>query len=259
VGSRKIREILLKQLSQKPENEIAQLFYRTFIEPSKPDNMMELMEYPVAIGKAKPTLTTLIKHNGQLQFENINWTLRWKYFDKKSREEKDGRPLLNSRCENVFWQHEELIYSKRCIIPVDGYWEFYHFNGKTFPFFIYPKHGGLFYLGGIWNEYFDKSTGELTKSFSIITTPPNEVTAKLHNNPKAYDGARMLLILDEQDANKYLDDSLSKNDIEKSFFTPYDASKIKFHSTVRFLKKEFKSYLASAKVQDPFDYPELVA
>jgi len=259
VGTRKVREVLLERLQKNPEDEIGQLFYNTFIDPPKPENSLQLMEHGVAIGKAKPMLTTLINSDDGFVFKNMKWTLNWSYWDSKSKMNIDGRPLLNSRSENVFWQHKDLIFAKRCIIPVDGYWEFYHYKGNTFPYFIYPEHGGLFYLGGIWNEFLDSATGEKTHGFSIITTPPNELTAKLHNNPKAHDGSRMLLILNEQNVTNYLESTLSQNEITKKYLSPYPASKMKFHPTVRFLKKEFESYISSNKVQEPFDYPELVA
>ncbi|MDA3894373.1 MAG: SOS response-associated peptidase family protein [Salinivirgaceae bacterium] len=259
VGTRKIREVLLQQLQKNPQDEIPQLFYKTFIDPPKPENGLELMEHPVAVGKAKPVITTLAKYKGEYKFTNRAWTLNWNFWDSKTKQEKAGRPLLNSRSENVFWQHKDLIYSKRCIIPVDGYWEFFHFKGQTYPYFIYPEHGGLFYLGGIWNEYVDKTTGEVIEGFSIITTPPNALTSKLHNNPKAHDGSRMLLIVDENQIHKFLDESLSKTEISKQFFKPYAAEKMKYHSTIRFLKKEFADYVNSGKVQESFEYPELVA
>jgi putative SOS response-associated peptidase YedK len=258
VGSRKVREVMLKKLEKNPQDEIAQLFYNTFIEPPKLENKQQLMEYPVAIGKAKPILTALLKTNEGLAFENLTWTLNWNYWDTKLKVEKKGMPLLISRCENVFWQHNDLIFTKRCIIPVDGYWEFYHFNGSTYPYFIYPANGELFYLGGIYNEYADAKTGDITSGFSIISTPPNEVTAKLHNNPKAPNGARMLLILGYEDAISYLDANLNKYEIENNFFKVYEASKMKIHPTLSFLKKENLAFIASEKVQEPFVYPELV-
>jgi putative SOS response-associated peptidase YedK len=258
VGSKKVREVLLKQKQQNPEDEIPQLFYNTFIEPKEPNNKIELKEHFVAIGKAKPQLTALIKEQGRLKFKNLKWTLHWNYFDSKTRQTKEGRPLLNSTCENVFWQHKDLIYSNRCVIPIDGYWEFYHFNGQTYPYFIKPTGDGLFYLGGIWNAYVDKQTGEISDTFSVISTPPNRIAEKLHNNPKAPNGPRMLLILDYEQIGDYLDESLKKEALQNNFLKPYSTEKMKFHPTIRFLKKEYLEYIASERVQEPFAYPELV-
>ena len=57
VGTKKVREEMEKRFKAAGANdEIAQLFYKAFIE--KPNN--EFKEFYVAIGKGKPTLTTLI-------------------------------------------------------------------------------------------------------------------------------------------------------------------------------------------------------
>ena len=58
-------------------------------------------------------------------------------------------------------------------------------------------------LGAIKDSWIDKSTGEVIDSFSIVTTPGNELLSSIHNNPKL-DGPRMPLILNESDTNKWL-------------------------------------------------------
>lgn len=259
VGSKKVREQILKHLQQNPEDEIAQLFYKTFIEPNKPIENIQLQEHFIAIGKGKPNLTVLVKEHGILKFKNMEWTLRWTYFDRKTQQNKEGRPLLNSTCEKVFWQHKDLIYKQRCVIPIDGYWEFFHQGGQTYPHFIYPSNNGLFYAGGIWNSYVDKTTGEIFENFSIITTPPNSLTHKLHNNPKAPNGSRMLLLMNYNQIIDYLDESLRKDDLKNEFFKAFPEKQMNYHPTVRFLKKEFQDYLFSPKVQEPFRYDELIA
>ncbi|MGE4287344.1 MAG: SOS response-associated peptidase family protein [Salinivirgaceae bacterium] len=259
VGSKKVRESILKHFQQDPNDEISQLFYTSFVAPDNPNSTHELQEYFVAVGKSKPMLTALVKEHGVLSFKNIQWTLQWTYFDKKSQQIKEGRPLLNSSCEKVFWQHKDLIYTQRCIIPIDGYWEFFHFNGTTFPHFIYPANKDLFYIGGIWNTYSDKQTGEITDTLSILTTPPNKIARKLHNNPKAPNGSRMLLILDYQQIHHFLDESLNSHELRTHFFKPYPDEKMLYHPTIQFLKKENREWQASIKVQEPFNYTELIA
>ncbi|OFX89091.1 MAG: hypothetical protein A2W99_02180 [Bacteroidetes bacterium GWF2_33_16] len=257
VGTKKVREAMKKQFQENPEDEIAQLYYEAFIaQENNPHITMQ--EHWVAIGKSEPKITCAVKENEKLQLKNMKWTLDWAYRDSKTRETKKGRSLLNSTCEKVFWQHKGLIYSKRCIIPVDGYFEFYHFKGKTYPHFIYPVDKGIFYLGGIWNSMVNTKTGEITDSFSIITTPPNEITQKLHNNPDSPNGPRMLLIVDKSEANKFLNPEISAHEI-KTFFNPYDAKNILYHPTIPFLRKEFAEQANTEKVQQPHYYPELDA
>lgn len=259
VGTRKVREYFLEQSGKAVENEIAQLFYRTFIEPGKPQGKLDFNALPVAIGKAKPELSAIVNNNGMLAFKNLQWTLRWTYKDYKTGEVKEGRPLLNSTCEKVFWQHRQLIYTNRCVIPIDGYWEFYHQNGKSYPHFIYPKNEPIFYAGGIYNEFADTKTGEITECFSIITTPPNTVTKKLHNNPKAPNGPRMLLLLLPSDVKTYLDQNLTKDELKNQFFTPFNADEMAYHPTLSFLKKANSHLIHSPKIQEAFYYDGLAS
>ena len=253
VGTKKVRKEMEKRFKAGSQDEIAQLFYESFIA----NNSMEFKEYYVAIGKGKPTLTALIKETGKLQFKNMQWTLPYSYHDAKT-DSTITRELLNSTCEKVFYQHKELIFTHRCIVPIDGYFEYYHFNGEIFPYFIYPAGGGLFYAGGIWERKLDRETGEVAESFSIITTPPNPLTAKIHNNPKATSGSRMLLLLQQDTALDYLNEKLSTSDIKK-FFNPFEEKAMKAHTVVRFQRKEFAQYINSPKVRENCEYPELAA
>lgn len=253
VGTKKVREEMIRRYKEGPQDEIAQLFYETFIV----NNNMDYKEQYVAIGKGKPVLTTLIKESGKMQFRNMQWTLPYSYQDSKTNSIVK-RELLNSTCERLFFQHKELIFKQRCIVPIDGYFEYYHLNGETYPYYIYPKEGGLFYAGGIWGRKVDEGTGEIWESFSIITTSPNPMVARIHNNPKAPNGSRMLLLVPEDKTKSYLDENLQTKEI-KEFFTPFDADKMNAHPVIRFQRKEFAQFVNTPKVLERCEYPELVA
>jgi putative SOS response-associated peptidase YedK len=53
--------------------------------------------------------------------------------------------------------------------------------------------GDLFALGGKWDHWRDKETGNGFESFSIVTTDPNEILEPFHNRcpliiePKDYE------------------------------------------------------------------------
>lgn len=250
VGTKKVREEMKKRFESGPQDEIAQLFYESFIVGNQ-----EFKENYVNVGKGKPTLTTLIKDNGELEFQNAQWTLPYSYFDNKT-QTSITRELINSTCERVFFQHKDIIYSKRCLVPIDGYFEFYHHGSETYPYYIYSSKS-LFYAGGIWNKEIN-NLGESINTLSIITTPPNAMVAKIHNNPKAPNGSRMLLLIPENKTLDYLNEKLTKSEIEK-FFQPYPQADMQAHPVMRFLKKENYQYLNSEKVLEEFNYPELVA
>ena len=252
VGTKNVREALLKKKNEKPDDEIAQLFYRTFVENQ---GNIEFKEHFVAIGKAKPLISVIVNSEKQLSFRNIEWGLKWSYSDNKTGKEY-SRELLNSTAERVFFQHRDVIYRNRCIIPIDGYFEYFHHEGETYPFFIFPAKNELFYAGGIWDRKLNETTGEVSETFSIITTPPNELAGKLHNNPKAPNGSRMLLLIPEEKAGTYLDANLDINQV-KELLKPFPANEMKTHPVMRFQRKENLTYTNTEKVRDPLNYPEL--
>lgn len=94
---------------------------------------------------------------------------------------------------------------KRCLVIVDGFYEWQWLDPKGK---IKQKHKiilpdfSLFALGGLWSEWANKETGELIKSYTIVTTPANEFMSKIHNSKK-----RMPLILTRQNEREWLENS----------------------------------------------------
>jgi putative SOS response-associated peptidase YedK len=254
VGTKNVREELLRRKKEKPMDEIAQLFYRTFVENP---GITDFREHYVAIGKAKPELSVIVSEPGGKQFRNLRWGLDWSYNDRKTGKQY-SRELLNSTAERVFFQHRDLIYRKRCLIPIDGYFEYFHHGGETFPFFIRPADEGIFYAGGIWDSSVNRETGEVSETFSIITTSTNELAKKLHNNPKAPNGPRMLLLIPEEKAGTFLDAKLDSPAI-RELLKPFPAEHMKAHPVIRFQRKENLDYLNSEKVREPVNYAEISA
>ena len=64
-------------------------------------------------------------------------------------------------------------------------------------------------MGGIFNDWVNPLTGEITPTFSIITTPANELMGAIHNTKK-----RMPLVLDMAQAKNWLSPTLQKEEIK---------------------------------------------
>jgi putative SOS response-associated peptidase YedK len=119
---------------------------------------------------------------------------------------------LNARIETI---HEKasfktLINRNRCIIPSSGFFEYQHQGREKIPFCIKPTNDEVFSMAGLFDEWLDRTTGELSRSFTIITTEANELMAKIHNTKQ-----RMPLILSITDVTAYLN---PQNDISQ--FSP---------------------------------------
>jgi putative SOS response-associated peptidase YedK len=119
---------------------------------------------------------------------------------------------LNATCEGVFEKpaFKSSIRFNRCVVLVDGFYEWQH-KGKTkLPYYIFAANGQILPLGGLWAEWTDTDTGEVLESCTIITTPANELMAQIHNVKK-----RMPLIIDHDQASRWLDDQLGEEEIRK--------------------------------------------
>lgn len=98
--------------------------------------------------------------------------------------------------------------SKRCIIPVKGFFEWEHSGNKKIPWYIYRADDDIMSLAGLWSEWVDNSTGEMVNTFSIVTTDANEIMASVHNSKK-----RMPVVLEKSAESVWLDISSGKETV----------------------------------------------
>ena len=110
---------------------------------------------------------------------------------------------LNAKIETIKEKPSFKNFVKnRCLIIVDGFyeWQWLDPKGKKKQKYLVTKpKEELFSLGGIWSEWTDKTTGEIIKSYSIVTTEANELMAEIHNNKK-----RMPVILEPKEEENWL-------------------------------------------------------
>ena len=75
---------------------------------------------------------------------------------------------INARAETLSQKpsFKEPFRHKRCIIPVNGFYEWKKDGKHKIPYWIYPngknRDGNFFALAGIWDEWKDRDTGKQT-------------------------------------------------------------------------------------------------
>tara|TARA_R110002124_G_scaffold106730_1_gene258815 strand:- start:20 stop:736 length:717 start_codon:yes stop_codon:yes gene_type:complete len=112
--------------------------------------------------------------------------------------------LFNKPSYKDFWRN-------RCLVMCTGFFEPHCPAGTSHSqsWYIKPKEGGLFTLGGIFSKWKEVYT------FSIITTDASPLMAQVHN-----EGQRMPLILEDENAEKWLQKDLTQQEMEK-LMLPY--------------------------------------
>lgn len=146
--------------------------------------------------------------------------------------------------------------NQRCLVFVEGFYEHHHFGKRTYPYFIHLLHRPFFALAGLWEERVDRTTGERQRTFCIVTTAPNDLMRRIHNNPRV-DGARMPVILDPQDEQRWLAPLTSTTDVQDllRLVRPYPEQQMTAYPVAPLLGKGGSGN--SNKAHSPFEYPEL--
>ena len=159
---------------------------------------------------------------------------------------------FNAKAETIFEKpsFRTSIKSKRCLVLVDGFYEWQHKSGNKYPYYIRLADESAFALAGIWDRWENKSTGEEERTFSIITTEANPLLAEIHNTKK-----RMPVILKQADEQNWLAVDLEVDDI-KSLLQPYDGDDLKAHTVSRLITAMGKNKNVE-EVQKPYEYKEL--
>jgi putative SOS response-associated peptidase YedK len=128
---------------------------------------------------------TIVNEEGDRHAEVMTWGLvpSW------AKDRKMGYNLINARSETVATKpsFRHSFKRRRCLVVADGFFEWV----DKVPQRITLKDGGLFAFGGLWDEW------EGLRTFTIVTTPANELLQSIHD--------RMPLILKPEDEKIWLD------------------------------------------------------
>ncbi len=159
---------------------------------------------------------------------------------------------LNARSETVFEKvsFRASIMRKRCLVATDGFFESLHLGKKSYPFFIRLRSRDIFSFGGIHEEWVDKSSGEIFRTFSICTHEAGPLVGAIHNTKH-----RQPLMLHGSDEGSWLDNTHSKEQVQQLFHSLPDAELEAFPVSKLLHSRGVDTNVP--QVQDPTQYPEL--
>ncbi len=144
---------------------------------------------------------------------------KWGLIPSWAKEKSIGNRMINARSETVREKpsFRRLIKNKRCLVITDGFYEWKkNGSGTKTPFRICKENEELFAFAGLWDEWTDKETGEIIKSFTIMTRAANDKVARVHD--------RMPVILDPEEEPSWLDQNTDESAIDKIINTEPEVS-----------------------------------
>jgi putative SOS response-associated peptidase YedK len=126
-------------------------------------------------------------------------TARWSLLPHWSKEEKLKFSTHNARCETVATAatyRGPYGRKQRCLVPAAGFYEWMDIPGGKQPYHMIDAEGDLLVFAGLWDAW-KRRDGETLTTFTIVTTTPNDVMAKIHD--------RMPVILRPEDYGAWLE------------------------------------------------------
>ncbi|WP_045690102.1 SOS response-associated peptidase [Hymenobacter sp. AT01-02] len=129
--------------------------------------------------------------------------LQWGLIPGWVKELQKAPKPINARAETLTEKpsFRQLLQRRRAIIPADGFYEWQATTNGKIPHRILRRDEEVFAFAGLWDEWLDRTTGEVLPTFTIITTEPNDLMAPIHN--------RMPVILKDRNAElAWLDDTV---------------------------------------------------
>jgi len=183
--------------------------------------------YNAAPSQVLPVMPT---HSNKVEF------FSWGLMPSWAKEFKTTKPI-NARAESITTNplYRSLISSKRCLVPADGFYEWQiqlilqtdlfgnptsaKGKQKKQPYRIALINDDLFSFAGLWDEWVDKNSGEVLKTFTIITTDANSLMQHIHN--------RMPVILTPDAEELWLDENETDKNALLDILKPYKANLMK--------------------------------
>ncbi len=107
---------------------------------------------------------------------------RWGLIPSWARDMAMGARMNNARAETVAEKpaFRAAFRRRRCLVPVDGWYEWKAEDGRKQPYFLHLREGGLAALAGLWEEWISPD-GSPLESYAVVTTEANAEAAAVHD------------------------------------------------------------------------------
>lgn len=192
-----------------------------FTDPSKIKDRFEI-ENPKDLSDLKPRyniapsqwLPVITKN--QVTNHNRVELMKWGLLPSWSSDPRKANMMINARAETI---HQKPSYQKplrfqRCLIPVTHFFEWKQTKEGKVPYLIRLKNAEMFSFAGVYDVN-EKVEDKPVKTYTIITTEPNELVEPIHN--------RMPVILKKTTENIWLDPTITDPENLLGLLVPFSA------------------------------------
>jgi putative SOS response-associated peptidase YedK len=139
--------------------------------------------------------------------------LKWGLVPRWAKDPAIGNKLINARSETVTEKpsFREAFARRRCLVPLDGFYEWARRGDRKRPFYFHMRDGEPFAIAGLWERW--EGEGGPLETCTLLTTEANELLAPYHD--------RMPVILGPEDYEVWIDPDVREREMLTRLLRPY--------------------------------------
>lgn len=167
-------------------------------ESTSPQQLPTIPNYNVA--PTDPVLTVVARHRepGDVPTRRIR-AMRWGLLPSWTKAREDGRPvtkgapLINARAESLTTAatFRTAAHAKRCLVPMDGWYEWRKQEGAKTPFYMSAGDGRRLFAAGLWSVWKPAKDAVPLLSCTIVTTDAVGPLQEIHDRMPLMLGAEL--------------------------------------------------------------------
>jgi putative SOS response-associated peptidase YedK len=201
---------------ERPASELADIFAA---EP--------LVDDPGPRFNVAPTDETLVVV--QREERRAITSYRWGLVPHWSTDLKAGSRMFNARAETITTSpaFREAFKRRRCLVPVESFYEWKREGTIRQPYRVVRDDGQPLALAGLWAGWKDPSTEQVRRTFTIVTTPPNDALSDLHD--------RMPVLVPETSWERWLHPTAAEPGELLAMLQPTDEIALRIYAVNRYV------------------------
>jgi len=143
-------------------------------------------------------------------------SFRWGLIPFWAKDRKIGSRAINARSETVAEKpmFKSSFAKRRCLIPIDGFYEWERKAKGKLPHYIFSRDGRPLSVAGLWSSWHDPGTDERLVTCTILTGSPNALLEGIHD--------RMPIVMPADRWDAWLDPGTEHADLQR-LMTVYPA------------------------------------
>lgn len=140
---------------------------------------------------------------------------------------KVGSRMFNARAETLARSpaFARAFERRRCAVPLDSFYEWKREGTVRQPYRVVRADGRPLMVAGLWAGWHDPATDSVTRTFTIVTTRPNQAMADLHD--------RMPVVLADGQWERWIDPATADRSELRAMLEPSDDVRLDIYPVPR--------------------------